>query len=556
MRSIAKLGSCICLGLLAWICAGPASALSYVASRLIDTNPGGGDFIDPLLSVSGRFIFEAYDGAQHKLYTTDGRTVNELAVEGNGTLRPESLFRPSESGFGIRRINDRGYFVANGPFGRSLYRTDGVSAEVLASGVSGEFDYDVYNPPVAWESPDYLYFRRETESVTGLYRTDGVSVVAAGLADAASEYRFLTAYGGDALLVGSFADGDVLVRENASGTELIETPPGLRFDSDPTFRYGDRLGFTGGLGEGARRLSFFDGSSIQMIDIDLTWPAVRSPTEVAGNLYFKGRARSISPYKKVLVYDGTSVEAIDLGFADQSSARIIATLGNDAFISFGGLRRVNGSEATSITIGDNRRITGASLVNAYEGGALFRLSTSTGEPFSASSGLFHVVGDTATEIESAPHLFTDDHLTARVGEALYLPGVGDNGYELFRIEGDEITEIDINPNGDSHPASFRVIDDRLYFVATGPLGREFYVMDGDDPMPIDLFPEGDGDPWFLAEVDGAIYVRALTRTGASSTDRELFVIRVVPEPSGLAYVLAVIWSAAHSSSCRRLARTL
>ena len=119
----------------------------------------------------------------------------------------------------------------------------GFARDVLASGVMGIFDYDVYLPPMGWQTSDYLYFNRETPDGTTLYRTDGTTIAPAGLTND-FEYRFLREFDGDAYLIGTGPESDVLVRENTSGSVELETPPGLEIGYVPPFQIGDRFGFT------------------------------------------------------------------------------------------------------------------------------------------------------------------------------------------------------------------------------------------------------------------------------------------------------------------------
>lgn len=533
-----------CLMLIAASFPGQSTGTEYQPVQLIDTNPSGGDFINGLVQAGDRWLFEAYDGSQHKIYSTDGQTTQELVIEGNGSLRPEPLFTPKENGYGIRRLNNLGYFVAEGPEGRSLYKTNGLRAEVLASGVSGKSSEDVYLPPMAWKTGDYLYFRREASEATGLYRTDGNTISQVEFpGDHQAEYRFLREFEGDAILVGSSPEGDFLVRENASGSEKISTPPSLNINASLPMELGDRFGFTGSFGAG-QRLFFTDGESIEMIDFDLGRLGVQKPVVAEDSLFFKGQSNDVSPYKKIFHFNGQTIKPLELGFDDHSGMRIVATEGNEAIIVGRGLVRTDGTTTTAITNNIAPHVGGAWLAAQTENVTLLLMDTSTGQPFSRQRGLYRIVDDQATLVdigsEAENGYAVNRSLVNVADDAIYFTARGKNGSELFRLINDELTEFDINPDGHSGPESLRLIDNKLFFAATGPNGREAYVLDGDELSLIDINPAGDSDPWFMAEVNGTIFVLALTGNGSSSSDRELIAIQVIPEPSAIASALLSI----------------
>ena len=509
-----------------------ATGIEYRSVRLIDANPTGGDYINGLINTGDRFLFEAFDGALHKIYSTDGRSVTELMVEGNGSLNPEPMAiefygRPSTE-----------YFVANGPEGRSLYKTDGAAAEVLASGVTGTWDYDLYVPSWAWKTDDYLYFHRKTTDAEGLYRTDGSAIARAGITNGTEvDYEFLSNFQGDALLVGSGPDGDFLVRENVAASTKITLPSGLAIDPWSAVQIGERLGFTGSFGAG-QRLFLTDGESVEMIDFNLGTRGVGSPVAVGEDLFFKGQSNDGPRYEKIFHFDGETIKPLELGNGgDHSRFRIIATLGNEVMV-VGGLK-------VQLTDGLAYRTIAENVQTNVGGGAWLFAQTATETILtmdtSAGRGLYRVVGDEAVPIDfgSTSGGGLANSRTQVLGDAVYFSAVGRNGDELFRLVGGEVTEFDINPLGNSNPENLQVVGDSLFFTATGPKGREAYLLQGDNLSLIDINLFGDSDPWFMGEVDGAILVKALTGRDLSSSARELIAIYRVPEPASTANLLVV-----------------
>lgn len=108
-----------------------------------------------------------------------------------------------------------------------------------------------------------------------------------------------------------------------------------------------------------------------------------------------------------------------------------------------------------------------------------------------------------------------------IGNALYFPANGPNGFELYRADGFNITQvIDVNPGlANSDPWPGLEFSGNFYFTAIGPAGRELYKTDGTITTKLPIYPDGEqyGGP-----VNFLVHANRLFFTAKQANGYEIF----------------------------------
>jgi ELWxxDGT repeat protein len=458
----------ICVCALFFAFGARAIAIDFLVTEWADINPGV--IADPtprqrdssprfLTSLGNQLYFAATDPSGRRLYRTEGATVASVgliedptyltqfdnAVYMSGFIDEQTeLIRAASSGVSVldvapgdassdpirfNEFNGNLYFVATGPLGRELHRTDGVTVTPLADISPRELpffepnDFTVFN--------GNLYFTVDGEFGNELYRTDGASVtlvadIRAG--SISSHPDWLTVVGDDLF----FTAGD-----SASRQQIYRTT-----------------------GTGAIKVSDFPSLA-----------AVDHPRALFGfreKLYF-------SVARELYTNDGHDVSL--LGWAQPDFFTIYQDQMIFAAFDDAHDRRLYRSDGTTITaIGTDIRYSVKSPLSYFEyQGELYFF----GREFVAGTsfhGLFKTNGTSVTrlsEIEldaSYPFFF-------EFADQLFFRAEGPSGLELYRTDGQQVFLVsDINPMGGSDASEFIQVGSRVFFNATGPHGNELYAL--------------------------------------------------------------------------------
>ena len=135
-------------------------AAQYGARQLADINPNGDADPWEFRRLNDSIVFEAFDGESRRLFSSDGTSVTRIDFGDVVAPNPELVYTTGVDFRGpLPAFKNSLYFVADGAEGRSLYKTDGQVATEVASGVAGMLDYDIYLPPFASPTDDYLKSR-------------------------------------------------------------------------------------------------------------------------------------------------------------------------------------------------------------------------------------------------------------------------------------------------------------------------------------------------------------------------------------------------------------